>query len=197
MRTIVIAPFSNSDIRDWPVEHFAALSGILLETLEDEDRIMVVGTRSQRLRANEIVREYDPERVINACGRHTWPRLVDELKAASCVVGNNSGVTHLSGFHGIPTVCVFGGSHQRLEWRPLGFSVSVITRAIGCSPCQRDHGERSPYHKACLRHIDPRIVADTVMTTMERVRASRYAVEPRATPGSPGVMADAPAKDVF
>ena len=180
MRDIVIAPFSNSDIRDWPVGHFAALVGILLESLERDDRITVVGTRSQRLRGNEIVRAYDPRRVVNACGLHTWPQLVEALKAASCVVGNNSGVTHLSGFHDVPTVCVFGGSHQRLEWRPQGFSVSVVSRSIGCSPCQRDHGQRSPYAKACLRHIEPRLVAETVFKTMERV-ASRKQTRGSAT----------------
>jgi ADP-heptose:LPS heptosyltransferase len=178
MKDIVIAPFSNSDIRDWPVEHFAALAGLLLEDLESDDRITVVGTRAQRLRGNEIVRAYDPARVVNACGWHTWPRLVEELKTASCVVGNNSGVTHLSGFHGVPTVCVFGGSHQRLEWRPLGFSVSVVTRSIGCSPCQLDHGQTSPYAKACLRHIEPRLVAETVFATMERVLAAKAAGAP-------------------
>jgi ADP-heptose:LPS heptosyltransferase len=169
MSAIVIAPFSNSDIRDWPLSHFAALVGILLERWESREPIRVVGTRAQRLRGNEIVRAYDPRRVFNDCGAHTWPRLVDEIKAAACVVGNNSGVAHLSGFHGVPTVCVFGGSHQRLEWRPLGFSVSVITRSIGCSPCQLDHGQRSPYDKACLRQIEPELVADTVLATMERV----------------------------
>jgi ADP-heptose:LPS heptosyltransferase len=189
MKAIVMAPFSNSDIRDWPVGHFAALVGFLLEDLDDEDRITVVGTRAQRLRGNEIVRTYDPDRVVNACGSHSWPRLVEEIQVASCVVGNNSGVTHLSGFHGVPTVCVFGGSHQRLEWRPLGWSVSVVSRSIGCSPCQLDHGQRSPYHKACLRHIDPRLVADTVLSTMERVRsskqASRSAAESPTGPGRP------------
>jgi ADP-heptose:LPS heptosyltransferase len=175
MKAIVIAPFSNSDIRDWPVGHYAALAGILLESLEDGDLITVVGTKAQKLRANEIVRDYNPERVVNACGRHTWPLLVDEIKAASCVIGNNSGVTHLSGFHGVPTVCVFGGSHQRLEWRPLGFNVSVVSRSIACSPCQLDHGQRSPYAKACLRHIEPRLVAETVIETMERVAASSNA----------------------
>ena len=173
MKTILVAPFSNSDIRDWPVGHFADLAGLLLEDLAKEDRITVVGTKPQRLRANEIVRRYDPRRVVNACGWHTWPQLVEEIKTASCVVGNNSGVAHLSGFHGVPTVCVFGGSHQRLEWRPQGFSVSVISRSIGCSPCQRDHNQDSPYAKACLRHIEPRLVAATVFKTMERVARAK------------------------
>jgi ADP-heptose:LPS heptosyltransferase len=171
MSAIVIAPFSNSEIRDWPIGHFASLIGLLLDRWRGEDPITVVGTRNQRLRANEIVRAHDPARVVNACGRHTWPQLVEEIKAAACVVGNNSGVTHLSGFHGVPTVCIFGGSHQRLEWGPRSFSTALVTRSIGCSPCQLDHGGRSPYAKACLRLIEPAVVADTVMATMARVRA--------------------------
>jgi ADP-heptose:LPS heptosyltransferase len=172
MSAIVISPFSNSEIRDWPLEHFATLIGLLLERWENPDTIKVVGTRNQRLRGDQIVRAYDPRQVFNTCGRHSWPQLVEEIRAAACVVGNNSGVSHLAGFHGVPTVCVFGGSHQRLEWRPLGFSVSVVTRSIGCSPCQLDHGHRSPYDKACLRQIEPKVVADAVFATMERVRAS-------------------------
>jgi ADP-heptose:LPS heptosyltransferase len=171
MSDIVIAPFSNSDIRDWPLEHFAALIGILLERWESRGAIKVVGTRSQRLRGNEVVRAYPPGRVVNSCGGQTWPELVEDIKAAACVVGNNSGVTHMSGFLGVPTVCVFGGSHQRLEWRPRGFSVTVVTRSIGCSPCQLDHGRESPYAKACLRQIEPELVAETVLETIARVQA--------------------------
>jgi ADP-heptose:LPS heptosyltransferase len=196
MNAIVIAPFSNSEIRDWPLEHFKALIGILLEQRDSLGVIKVVGTKAQRLRGNEIVRAYDPEQVINACGRHSWPELVDEIRAAACVIGNNSGVAHLSGYHGTPTVCVFGGSHQRLEWRPLGFNVSVVTRSIGCSPCQLDHGRRSPYNKACLRFIEPRIVADTVLKTMERVKVSEDAGEWRAAPRPRREFADMPGKDV-
>lgn len=173
MNTIVVSPFSNSDIRDWPIEHYSQLVGILSQRWTLPGLIRVIGTRNQALRACEIVRPFDATRVVNDCGRLTWPQVIAELKTATCVIGNNSGVAHLAGFYGVPTVCIFGGSHQRLEWRPLGFNVAVVSRAIGCSPCQLDHGQSSPFAKACLRAITPEVVADAAFAIIARVSASR------------------------
>jgi ADP-heptose:LPS heptosyltransferase len=173
MSTIVIAPFSNSEIRDWPVGHWARLIGLLLDRWAGE--IHVIGTRNQMLRAAEVVRAYDATRVMNMCGHMVWNEALAGLRRAACVIGNNSGVAHVAGFYGAPTVCVFGGSHQRLEWRPLGFNVVVLSRVIGCSPCQLDHGQISPYAKACLREIAPETVANAAFGIMDRVAALRSA----------------------
>ena len=169
MTEIVLAPFSNSDIRDWPAGHYARLTGILLGRLP-QATIRLIGTKTQYVRACEIVREFDAARVINDCGRRPWPEVMASLRAASCVVGNNSGIAHLAGHYRVPTVCVFSGSHQRLEWRPLGPTVTTITRVIGCSPCHLDHGEACPYDKSCLRQIEPEVVADAVEAAMARGR---------------------------
>jgi ADP-heptose:LPS heptosyltransferase len=168
MNDVLIAPFSNSAVRDWPVDHYATLVGALLGALDGDTRIRVIGTTGQRLRACDIVRPYSSERVVNDCGRTSWPALVAALRTARCVIGNNSGVAHLSGAHGTPTVCVFGGSHERIEWRPRGRHVILLTRAIGCSPCQLDHGDTSPYDKACLRQIEPASVLDAALRVMSR-----------------------------
>ncbi len=171
MNEILIAPFSNSDIRDWPLSHYARLVGLLLERLTGETTIQVIGTTGQRLRANEVVRPYPATRVVNACGRMAWSETVRRVKSALCIISNNSGLGHLGGHLGTPTVSVFGGSHARDEWRPLGPSVVLVSRVIGCSPCQLDHSTGSPYRKACLREIEPEVVAQAVMAAMARVRA--------------------------
>ena len=95
--------------------------------------------------------------------------------SARCVIGNNSGITHVSGFRGTPTVCVFGGSHERQEWRPRGSNIVLVSRAIGCSPCQLDHGDVSLYDKACLRQIEPASVLAAALTVIERAAAARRA----------------------
>jgi ADP-heptose:LPS heptosyltransferase len=168
VKDIVIAPFSNSPIRDWPGTHYADLIGLLLEHLAGDCRIRVTGAANQRLGASEIVRYHPADRVINTCGRLSWDAVLLALRGADCVIGNNSGIAHVSGYFGTPTVCVFGGSHQRLEWRPRGDNVVVLSRVIGCSPCHLDHGHVSPYGKACLREITPKEVAEAAMMMMER-----------------------------
>ena len=177
MSDIVIAPFSNSDIRDWPIGHYARLIALLLEKATDGAMIRIIGTRNQKQRAFQIVRGFGATRVVNECGRMSWPEVLAALRCAACVIGNNSGVAHLAGFYGVPTVCVFGGSHQRLEWRPLGLNVTVLSRVIGCSPCQLDHGQFSPYAKACLREISPETVSEATFATMAAVRALRHTGE--------------------
>ncbi len=177
MSDVLLAPFSNSEIRDWPPGHFEALAHMLLEADELPGRIQVVGTASQRLRANDIVRRLDPERAVNSCGRLSWSELLGEIRRSACVVGNNSGVAHLAGAYGVATVCVFGGSHSRLEWRPRGERLLLLTRAIACSPCHIDHEGGCPYDKACLKRIEPAEVAAAVL---DRVR-----------PGPPGDAAPA------
>ncbi len=168
MTDIVVAPFSNSAIRDWPAGHFAQLIGLLLERDGRERRIQVIGTASQRLAACEIVRYLPADRVVNLCGRLSWNAVLGALRVARCVIGNNSGIAHVAGYLGTPTVCIFGGSHQRIEWRPRGENVILLSRTIGCSPCQLDHGHASRYRKACLREISPPTVADAVATIVRR-----------------------------
>jgi ADP-heptose:LPS heptosyltransferase len=162
MSDIILAPFSNSAIRDWPAEHYRDLIGLLLEDPEITGMIRLIGTAGHRLGVCEIVRPHPADRVTNECGRLAWSEVLATLRTAACVVGNNSGIPHVSGHYGTPTVCIFGGSHQRLEWRPRGRNTIVLSRVIACSPCQLDHGNSSPFGKACLWEIEPREVCDAV-----------------------------------
>lgn len=181
MSAIVVAPFSNDDIRDWPADHYVALVGRLLAG-HPGSTVRIVGAPGQRLRACEIVRSFDPDRVANDCGRAAWPETVARLRSAACVIGNNSGIAHLAARLGAPTVCVFGGSHQRREWRPLGFDVVVVSRAIACSPCHRHRAASCPHDLACLREIAPAAVAaaaDAIMARTGRTPSTQGAGDMR------------------
>jgi ADP-heptose:LPS heptosyltransferase len=167
MSEIIVAPFSNNAIRDWPAAGFARAIGLLLERLPASIRIVVVGTRGQRSAVNEIVRAFPVRRVVNAAGQ-PWNAVVERVRHAACVIGNNSGISHLSRWLGVPTVCVFGGSHQRTEWGPLGPNAIIVSRVIGCSPCQFNRIEECPYDVACLRQIEPeRVVAAAIQVMAE------------------------------
>ncbi|MET0184975.1 MAG: glycosyltransferase family 9 protein [Achromobacter sp.] len=170
---IVIAPFSNSDIRDWPATHYRALIDGLLDAWSGT--IHVVGAPGQAIRAREITRSFDATRVFCDGGRLSWPEVVALIRSAACVIGNNSGIPHLAAFEGVPTVCVFGGAHQRLEWRPLGGHVVTLSRAIACSPCHLHYAAACPYGLACLEQIRPETVLDTVLRMIDHLPAETFA----------------------
>lgn len=164
MSVILVSPFANGDIRDWQPGRFSALIGLLLDRWDG--MIQVIGTRSQATRAAAIIRPYAATRVVSLCGHLASDEVADAVRDAACVIGNNSGMTHLAGWLGVPTVCVFGGSHQRIEWRPTGFSTRTLSRAIGCAPCHLHYARDCPYDKACLALIEPKAVADAAFAAM-------------------------------
>jgi ADP-heptose:LPS heptosyltransferase len=136
----------------------------LIDRSGDRFHFALVGTRNQRLAAAGIARPFSIHQVVNLCGQLAWREVIARLRACEALIGNNSGLSHLAARDGVPTMCVFGGSHNRMEWRPQGPHVRVISRAIGCSPCQLDHKASSPYDKACLRQISPELVADAFLS---------------------------------
>ena len=169
MSEIVIAPFSNNSLRDWPIGHFVSAIDLLLDQVGGGWTVSLIGAPGQRLAAHEIVRTFPAARVRNECGRLSWAGMTDRVRAADCVIGNNSGITHLSREMGVPTVCIFGGSHQRTEWGPMGDNAVIVSRAIGCSPCHLYRIAECPYGAACLHDIAPSVVVDAALMIMARV----------------------------
>jgi len=129
------------------------------------------------MRARDLVRSFDPARIVNDCGRLAWPALEALVRRAGCVIGNNSGMAHLAAFAGVPTICIFGGAHRRGEWRPIGPKVAVLSRALACSPCGFHTAAACPFGVACLDQIDPA----TVLQVACGLLAGR-------TPGLPATM---------
>ncbi|UAK24994.1 glycosyltransferase family 9 protein [Sphingomonas nostoxanthinifaciens] len=159
---IVIAPFSNSDIRDWPIAHFIELIRLLVG-----QRIHLIGSANQFNRAAEIVRPFDAGRVHNHCGQFTWAETRKLLASADCVIGNNSGIAHLAASLGKPTICLFGGAHHRLEWGPRGPRVRIVTLTVPCAPCGRHRAADCPFALQCLAGIDAAHIAELALELMQ------------------------------
>lgn len=60
--------------------------------------------------------------------------LVQLLKSGTAYIGNDSGVTHLAAFLGLPTIAIFGPSDPR-RWQPQGPRVMVVKPHLNCEPC--------------------------------------------------------------
>jgi len=153
VKTVVVAPFSNSPIRDWPLQNYGELVDLLLS---DRDcRVLITGSGSQWAAANELVRGRPAVRVVNSCGYLTWAEVLDQVNKADCVVANNSGVAHVAAALGRPTICVFGASHSPYEWMPRGPAVILVTKWVVCGGCGFDVGGSCPYGVRCLTEISP------------------------------------------
>jgi ADP-heptose:LPS heptosyltransferase len=149
---VVISPFANERVRQWPAAHFREL----IELIWREHGLpsLIVGARAQRASANAIVRGLSSEIVTNACGTTSWREVVAAVDAAPYVVANNSGVAHLAAARGRWTLCIFAASHSPLEWMPRGpFAVTVL-RLPPCAPCSLGH-DLCPNGVACMTDLSP------------------------------------------
>lgn len=162
---VVISPFANERLRQWPWRHFRALIEIIVR--EHDLPVVVVGTRAQRASANDIVRGLSSEMVANACGVWTWAEVVRAVDCAPYVVANNSGVAHLAAMRGRWTLCVFAASHAAHEWMPRGPRVVTVVKEVPCSPCEIGV-ERCPNGVECMTGLRP----DEVFWCFDRARGA-------------------------
>jgi ADP-heptose:LPS heptosyltransferase len=150
-RELVVHPGSGSRTKCWPADRFAAVASrassrfglpvALLEGPADADAAQALvdaaaGAPFERIR--------EPG----------FGELLERLSRAACYVGNDSGITHLAAFLGVPTVAVYGPTDGRV-WGPRGPRVAVLQGACPTGRC-RAGAFRSPEHcedRSCLDSV--------------------------------------------
>ena len=168
---IVIAPFANEIMREWPLDRFQRFIEI---GLEDGRRFVICGTLEHRALANKLVRPFRTGLVENCSGSTSWPQVQKMLMAAPFVVANNSGIAHLAAALGRWVLCIFGGRHSWREWMPRGARVVTIARTPPCSPCE---SPTCPNDLACLKDVDPLMAYLEITMAIERDRTQTVKAE--------------------
>jgi ADP-heptose:LPS heptosyltransferase len=117
---VVLHPGSGSVEKNWPAERFAALA----EALACQHGASVVVTFGP---ADEAARAAFAGTSAHLLDSPPLLELAALLRRAALYVGNDSGISHLAGLRGTPTLALFGPTDPAL-WRPLGRAVVVIRR---------------------------------------------------------------------
>jgi heptosyltransferase III len=118
---IVLHPGSGSRQKNWPPERFAQL-GLQLERLLPGRLTVLVGPAEEDLLPRLHRALGVPYRRLE---NPPLLDLADLLANAALYVGNDSGISHLAGLSGAPTLALFGPTDPAL-WRPFGKRVQVI-----------------------------------------------------------------------
>jgi len=170
-KCIVIAPLSNSLLRNWPIDRYERLITMLMT--EIDSCILLAGSPGQtRILADLQQRLGDDRRIVNIAGRADWAALAALIKEADLVIANNSGVAHLAAACGTPTLAIYSGSHQPQEWGPRGRSVRTLMAAVPCSPCGHDKLEACPHDHLCMTLIEPENVLGHAIELLNRAAPS-------------------------
>jgi len=119
---VVLHPSSGSPKKNPPIGLFFEIERFLVGL--GYQCVYLVGEADQWLKAhvNNFVEMHQPLQIAKA------------LKSALFFVGNDSGLSHLSAYLGLPTF-VFYGPTDPVVWKPIGKSVFQISLSLSCSPC--------------------------------------------------------------
>jgi ADP-heptose:LPS heptosyltransferase len=170
-KCIVIAPLSNSLLRNWPIDRYERLITMLMTKIDS--RILLAGSPGQTRILTDLHRRLgDDRRIVNIAGRADWGALAASIKEADLVIANNSGVAHLAAACGTPTLAIYSGSHQPQEWGPRGRSVRTLMAAVPCSPCGHDKLEACPHDHLCMTLIEPENVLRHAIEMLNRAAPS-------------------------
>lgn len=125
----VLAPgASYGPAKRWPAERFA---GVGRELAARGWRLFACGGASERESCEQVAAGCGAGVLAGAT---TLPVMAALCADAAAVVSNDSGMAHLAGAVGAPTVAVFGSTSS--AWTaPLGSRVRVVQRPPVCSPC--------------------------------------------------------------
>ena len=140
---VLLHPGSGGARKNWPAERFAAVADALAERgvatallAGPADRAAADATLRSLRRAEPLVVEPP-----------TLDALADLLGGCDAYLGNDSGVSHLAAWLGVPTVAIFGPTDPAI-WSPRGPNVRVLTGGVACAPCGDVCAERR-----CLRAV--------------------------------------------
>jgi len=126
---MVIHPGSGSRKKCWPISNFVNVASSMDANGKQPE--FILGPAEYDL--YDVLMSY--KRVnANVHKIETLTELAGLLKIVGGFIGNDSGVSHLAAFIGLPTVAIFGPSDPDI-WKPMGRAVKVVRRDLECSPC--------------------------------------------------------------
>jgi heptosyltransferase-2 len=132
-RFAVLAPRSAyGPAREWPATRFSTLAQRLAAR---GLAVLVCGTAAERGTCAEVAREAGAG-VVSAAGETDLPALAALVARASLAVCNDSGLAHLAGAVGTPTLTLYGSTSS--AWTAaLGPRVRILQHPPVCAPCFR------------------------------------------------------------
>lgn len=141
-RYVVLAPFSAWARRDWSAAHWMRLTHLLREAGYE---VVAIGTKRDAKRFDEV---FTPTSALWAID-HAAEWVMDAMLGAACVLGNDSGMSHLAGLLRVPAIAVH--AHLPPDFLFAHARIRSVVPKTSCVFCrwQSDRGHNTACDAAC------------------------------------------------
>ena len=119
---LAIAPITNWQRKNWPLENFVLLTNNLIKKSNHKNRfksVIILGSEKEKDQCNFLVDKLNNINIKNLCGYCDITVIYALLKHCRLFIGNDSGLMHLSAAANINTLGLFGPSKE-INYRPWG-----------------------------------------------------------------------------
>ena len=157
-KTVLIHPGAGSPRKRWPLSGFRDVA-VQLEAIRLSPEF-VIGPAEQDLLPELARRDATVHRSVGSLD------LLARLRSAAAYIGNDSGVSHLAAWAGLPSVVIFGPTDP-VRWRPRGETVEIVQPPLDCMPCFETAAENCATAD-CLARITPGDVMEAFQRVVRR-----------------------------
>ncbi|MHB8092459.1 MAG: lipopolysaccharide heptosyltransferase II [Syntrophales bacterium] len=144
----------------WLPDRFASVANFLIE--EYKGQVIVFGSEGDRASA-AAVQEHTSHKLIDISGKTNLKEAIALIARCDIFISNDSGLMHVAGALGIPTVAIFGSTNPATT-SPAGEKSVVIHHDVPCSPCLKPV---CPTDFRCMKLITVAEVCETARKLLQ------------------------------
>ncbi|MHC4572551.1 MAG: glycosyltransferase [Planctomycetota bacterium] len=162
---MIIAPFAQQDIRNWP-----AANWVELLSLYPEMPVIICGVERDKPAAEEIISAVSRGNIHNLCGLTTVRQLAALIAKCRVCISSESAAAHFAAVANRPHVVLIGGGHFG-RFMPYSSQTKLVYSRMNCYNCNW----RCKYGRdiRCIRSISVRMVSQAVDEVFGRAAPKR------------------------
>jgi heptosyltransferase-2 len=152
-KVAAIAPGAKWFTKRWPIEKYSTLANELLQN--NFTSIIILGSAEER-EWGDIIQNMVGRGITNFAGEFDLFQTGALLEKSALFIGNDSGLSHLAGAVGTPSMVIFGSTTKELGFFPYKSNAVVIEKDLSCRPCSHIGKQICPKkHFRCMNDINP------------------------------------------
>jgi len=126
---IVICPFAQHQMRDWPVHKWVQL----ISHCRDYP-VLICGSQQNSQTTENIIKATEHPRAHNLCGKTSLRQLAALLERANLCIGVESAPVHIAAAVDCPHVVIIGGGHFG-RFMPYSSKTTLVYNKMDCYGC--------------------------------------------------------------
>ncbi len=165
VQDIIIAPIASFAPKRWPLRYFKSLIVLILnsEQLSQYRVVVVAGPSDDYVDELNELSTYET-RFLNMKGKTSLKESASLIENSKIVIGNDTGMGHIAEAYNVPSLAIFGPTHEDLGFGPFMKKSASMSKQLWCRPCSGT-GSKKCFRKRqyCMEEITPEQVFEKVL----------------------------------